>query len=158
MVVSQERNFSRENYALFHPAGSLGRKLMRVREVMRKGDQLPLVPAGTSIQQAVVVMNRTPGRPGAALITDASGLLVGIFTHGDLSRLFERHDPQGPINLGELVDKYMGKNPKSIGPDQLVEEAQHLMQEFRIDQVAVIDAEHRPVGLLDVQDLLDVRV
>ncbi len=158
MVVSQERNFSRENYALFHPAGSLGRKLMRVREVMRKGDQLPLVPAGTSLKEAVIVMNRTPGRPGAALVTDARGLLVGIFTHGDLSRLFERSDPLEPINLGELVDKYMGKNPKSIGPDQLVEEAQHLMQEFRIDQVAVIDAEHRPVGLLDVQDLLDVRV
>jgi arabinose-5-phosphate isomerase len=85
-------------------------------------------------------------------------LLVGIFTHGDLSRLFERSDHLDPLNLAERVDKYMGKNPKSIGPDQLVEEAQRLMQEFRIDQVAVIDAEHRPVGLLDVQDLLDVRV
>jgi arabinose-5-phosphate isomerase len=156
MVVSQERNFSREDYALFHPAGSLGRKLMRVREVMRKGEQLPLVPAGSSIKDAVIVMNRTPGRPGAALVTDKAGLLVGIFTHGDLSRLLE--GPLDPSGLGELVDKYMGKNPKSIGPEHLVEEAQHLMKEFRIDQVAVIDVEHRPVGLLDVQDLLDVRV
>lgn len=154
MVVSQERSFSREDYALFHPAGSLGRKLMRVREVMRKGDQLPLVAAGSSIKQAVIVMNRTPGRPGAALITDAQGLLVGIFTHGDLSRLFEREHPE----MGEPVDACMGRNPKSIGPEQLVEEAQHLMQEFRIDQVAVIDVERRPVGLVDVQDLLDVRV
>jgi arabinose-5-phosphate isomerase len=156
MVVSQERNFSREDYALFHPAGSLGRKLMRVREVMRKGEQLPLVLAGSSLKDAVIVMNRTPGRPGAALVTDKDGLLVGIFTHGDLSRLFE--GPLDPSNLDAPVDKYMGKNPKSIGPDHLVEEAQHLMKEFRIDQVAVIDAERRPVGLLDVQDLLDVRV
>lgn len=155
MVVLQERSFSREDYALFHPAGSLGRRLMRVREVMRKGDQLPLVAAGSSIKEAVIVMNRTPGRPGAALITDAQGVLVGIFTHGDLARLLERGDH---LDVGEPVDAFMGRNPKSIGPEQLVEEAQRLMQEFRIDQVAVLDLDHRPVGLVDVQDLLDVRV
>lgn len=155
MVVMQERNFSREEYALFHPAGSLGRKLMRVSEVMRKGDQLPIVASGSPLGDAVSVMNRTPGRPGAVLVTDTAGHLVGIFTQGDVSRLFEQRDR---IDSGAAIDVYMGRNPKSIGPEQLVDEAQHLMQEFRIDQVAVIDAERRPVGLFDVQDLLDVRV
>ena len=155
MVVLQERRFSREDYALFHPAGSLGRRLMRVQEVMRKGDQLPIARAGTPIKGVVVVMNRTPGRPGAALIVDADGRLVGIFTHGDLARLLEARER---FDLDQPVDGAMGRNPKSIAPDQLVEEAQRLVLEHRIDQVPVLDGAGRPVGLLDVQDLLDVRV
>jgi arabinose-5-phosphate isomerase len=155
MVVLQERSFSREDYALFHPAGSLGRKLMKVREVMRKGEQVPIAPSGAKLREVVLVMNRTPGRPGAALIVDREGKLVGIFTHGDLSRLLER---DGGWDVDQPVDEFMGKTPKSIGPEQLVEEAQHLLREFRIDQIAVLDEARRPVGLVDVQDLLDVRI
>jgi len=154
MVVLQERKFGREDYALFHPAGTLGRKLMKVREVMRKGDQVPIAKSGAKIRDVVLVMNRTPGRPGASLIVDAHDRLVGVFTHGDLSRLLERDrlDMEGP------VDESMGRTPKFIGPEALVEEAMHMLREHRIDQIAVIDAERRPLGLVDVQDVLDVRV
>jgi arabinose-5-phosphate isomerase len=155
MVVLQERHFGREDYALYHPAGALGRKLMRVREVMRKGDQLPLVRPGAPIREVVLVMNRTPGRPGAALVADGDGRLVGIFTHGDLSRLLES---EGAIDMAAPVEQHMGRSPKVIGPDQLVEEALRLLREHRIDQIPVVDAERRPLGLIDVQDLLDVRV
>jgi len=155
MVVLQERNFSREDYALFHPGGTLGRKLLRIKEVMRKGEQLPLVPSGTRLVEVVRVMNRTPGRPGVALVTGEAGVLVGIFTHGDLARLLERSPT---ITADDAVDLHMGKNPKTIGPEQLVEEAQHVLHEFRIDQIAVLDQARRPIGLLDVQDLLDVRI
>lgn len=155
MVVLQERDFGREDYALFHPAGSLGRRLMKVREVMRKGDQMPIAKSGMSLRDVVLVMNRTPGRPGAALIVDPAGKLVGIFTHGDLSRLLER---DGGWSVDQPVDEYMGKKPKSIGPDALVEEAQHMLREHRIDQIPVLDADRRPLGLVDVQDLLDVRI
>lgn len=155
MVISEERSFSREDYALFHPAGALGRKLMRVSEVMRRGEQLPLVKCGTSLKDAILVMNRTSGRPGATLVIDAAGVLSGIFTHGDLARLLETGDR---LNLQQPVDEFMGRNPKSIGPEHLVEEAQRLMHTHRIDQIAVIDAARHPVGLLDVQDLLDVRI
>ena len=155
MVILQERNFGREEYALYHPAGALGRRLMRVKEVMRKGDQLPVARNGASIKDVVLVMNRTPGRPGAALITDGAGRLVGIFTHGDLSRLLER---SGVPDVGQPIDEFMGKSPKTIGPERLVEEAQRLLHEFRIDQIPVIDDDRRPVGLLDVQDLLDLGV
>ena len=155
MVVLQERSFGREDYALFHPAGSLGRKLMRVAEVMRKGEQLPIAKSGASLKDVVLVMNRTPGRPGAALVVDAKGKLAGIFTHGDLARLLE---DGRPLDMHAPVDEYMGKNPKTIRSDRLVEEAQHVLAEHRIDQIPVIDAERRPVGLLDVQDLLDVRL
>lgn len=155
MVVLQERDFDREDYALFHPAGSLGRRLMKVREVMRKGDQMPIAKSGMTLRDVVLVMNRTPGRPGAALIVDATGKLVGIFTHGDLSRLLER---DGGWNVDQAVDEFMGKKPKSIGPEALVEEAQHLLRDHRIDQIPVLDADRRPLGLVDVQDLLDVRI
>lgn len=155
MVVLQERNFSREDYANYHPGGMLGRKLLKVKEVMRKGEQMPLVPSGTKLADVVRVMNRTPGRPGAAFIVDPQGVLVGVFTHGDLARLFERSPS---IAAGDAVDLHMGKNPKTIGPEQIVEAAQHLLHEHRIDQIAVIDDARRPIGLLDVQDLLDVRI
>lgn len=155
MVVLQERNFGREDYALYHPAGALGRRLMKVREVMRKGDQMPIVESGRTIREVVLVMNRTPGRPGAALVVDKDRRLVGIFTHGDLARLLEH---AGHVDVGDKVDGHMGRTPKVIGPDQLVEEAQHLLREHRIDQIAVIDEERRPLGLVDVQDLLDVRI
>jgi arabinose-5-phosphate isomerase len=155
MVVLQERSFGREDYALFHPAGALGRKLMRVSEVMRKGDQLPIAKSGATLKDAVLVMNRTPGHPGAALVVDAQGRLAGIFTHGDLARLLE--DGRA-LDMRAPVDEFMGKNPKSIGEDRLVEEAQRVLAEHRIDQIPVVDAERRPVGLLDVQDLLDVRL
>jgi arabinose-5-phosphate isomerase len=155
MVVLQERAFGREDYALFHPAGALGRKLMRVSEVMRKGEQLPIARSGATLKDVVLVMNRTPGRPGAALVVDAGGRLAGIFTHGDLARLLE--DGRA-LDMRAPIDEFMGKNPKTIGEERLVEEAQHLLAEHRIDQIPVIDAERRPVGLLDVQDLLDVRL
>ena len=158
MVVLQERSFGREDYALFHPAGALGRKLMRVREVMRKGEQLPLAKTGTALKDVVLVMNRTPGRPGAALIVDAQGKLAGIFTHGDLARLLEDGRAVETGLLQAPVDGYMGRKPKTIREDRLVEEAQHLLAQHRIDQIAVVDAERRPVGLFDVQDLLDVRI
>ena len=154
MVVLQERDFRKEDYALFHPAGALGRKLMRVREVMRKGEQLPLAKSGSSLMDVVLVMNNTPGRPGAALVVDPAGKLAGIFTHGDLARLLERGSAP---DMRAPIDEFMGRSPKTIHEERLVEEAQHMIAEHRIDQLPVVDGERRPVGLLDVQDLLDVR-
>jgi arabinose-5-phosphate isomerase len=155
MVVLSERGFDREDYALFHPSGSLGRRLLRVREVMRAGEELPLVALGTRVDKVLITMTRTPGRPGAALVVDAEGHLRGIFTDGDARRLLETGE------MGHLhapVDEFMGRDPKAIGPEALIEEAQRLLQEHHIDQVPVVDAEGRPVGLLDVQDLLDIRI
>lgn len=155
MVVLSERDFGREDYARYHPAGSLGRSLMRVREVMRKGDELPLVTSGTSVVDALITISRTPGRPGAALVTGADGRLVGIFTDGNLRRMLEAGEAR---RLESPVDEFMGTDPKSIGPDELVESAHRLLQEHRVDQVPVIDEGGRPVGLIDVQDLLDTRI
>ena len=152
MVVLAERGFSREDYARYHPAGSLGRKLMRVREIMRTDKELPLVRTGTSVRDVILTMSRTQGRPGAALIVDPEGRLQGIFTDGDLRRLLERGaQVDGP------VDACMGRSPKTVGPDAFVDDAERLLREHKIDQIAVVDGQAKAVGLLDVQDILDTR-
>jgi len=155
MVVLDERGFGREEYAVFHPAGALGRRLMRVGEVMRQGEELPLVSGEKTVREVLITMTRTPCRPGAALIVDEDGKLRGIFTDGDLRRLLDSGELQ---RLESPVSDFMGKRPKSISPDALIEEAQRLMQDHHIDQVPVLEEDGRPVGLIDVQDLLDVRI
>lgn len=154
MVVSAERGFSREDYARYHPSGSLGRKLMKVGEIMRTGAELPLVPLGTRVIEVVMTMSRTKGRPGAALIVERDQRLAGIFTDGDLRRALEKGSPQMEL----AVDGFMGRNPKSIHPEAFVDDAERIMREHKIDQIAVVDGDGRAVGLLDVQDLLDTRV
>jgi len=153
MVVLAERGFEREDYARYHPAGSLGRRLMRVDEVMRTGASLPLVACGTTVTQVLIDTTRTPGRPGAALVVDEDGKLAGIFTDGDLRRLLEKGSLE---KLHSAVDEYMGRDPKTLAPDQLAEEAHRLLREHKIDQAPVVDKGGRPVGLIDVQDLLDI--
>lgn len=157
MVVQAERNFSREDYALFHPAGALGRSLMRVEEIMRQGRELPLVGMRATVREVLLVMTDTPGRPGAALIVDDDRKLVGIFTDGDVRRLLKDAEDAGK-RLEATIDAFMGRDPVCARPDQLVEEARHLLVERRKDQLPVVDDDGRPVGLLDVQDILDVRL
>jgi len=154
MVVSAERGFSREDYARYHPGGSLGRRLMRVREIMRTEGELPLVPLGTRVRDVILTMSRTKGRPGAALVVDGEQRLAGIFTDGDLRRLLE----VGSAELERPVDAFMGRDPKTVAPDALVDDAEYLLRAHKIDQIAVVDTTGKAVGLLDVQDLLDTRV
>ncbi|MFT5200010.1 MAG: arabinose-5-phosphate isomerase [Planctomycetota bacterium] len=155
LVVAEERGFNHEDFARFHPGGSIGRSLMSVGEVMRQSAALPLVAENLTVAQVLIQTSTTPGRPGAALVVDGEGRLAGIFTDGDLRRLLEGEDRS---ILDDPVSKHMGANPKTLSPDQLVEEAHHLLRQYRIDQAPVVDAEGRPVGLIDVQDLLDVEI
>ncbi len=154
MAVMESRNFGPEDWALYHPGGALGTRVMRVREVMRTGDKNPIVGEHEPLSKAVAVMTQTPGRPGATNVVDAEGKLVGIFTDGDLRRLFERSeaDPDRPV--GEV----MGRQPTTVDEEMLVGEAAKVLRDRHVDQVPVVDAQGRLVGLLDVQDLLDLRV
>ena len=155
MAVLEERDFGPRDYAQFHPAGSLGRRLMRVDEVMRKGDAVPLVRAGTSVADALIQTSRTKGRPGASIVVDEEGALAGIFTDGDLRRLLEG----GDFSRLELpIDHVMAAEPKVLRPTDLAVDAHRLLRENRIDNAPVIDDERRPVGLLDVQDLIEVGI
>ena len=154
MTVLKNRPFDREGYALYHPGGKLGRGLMQVREVMRQGESNPTIRESARLSEAVAVMTQTPGRPGATSVVDGRGKLVGIFTDGDLRRLVER----GEIDFLAPVAKVMCRNPRTVRPEALVLDAARVLRQARVDQVPVVDAEGRPVGLLDVQDLLAARI
>jgi len=154
MTVLENREFSREEYALFHPGGKLGRGLMKVHELMRQGEACPLVAESAPLSAAVAVMTETPGRPGATGVRDAAGKLVGIFTDGDLRRLVEL----GQTDFTRPVAAAMGRHPRTIRPDDLLVDAARVLREASIDQVPVVDGEGRMVGLLDVQDLLAAKI
>ncbi len=158
MVVQAERGFSREDFARFHPAGSLGRRLLRVGDVMRKDEELPLVASGMPLREALLQMSKTPGRPGAGLIVNDGGKLIGIFTDGDLRRLFEKDGHTVTDRLDAPINDSMGCGPKTVSQGDLVDEAVRILHDHHIDQVAVVDKDEQPIGLLDIQDLLDVRI
>lgn len=153
MTLVKLRQFNTNDYALLHPGGKLGRSVMRVFEVMRSGEENPVVKESARLYEAVLVMTNTPGRPGAANVVDSSGRLVGIFTDGDLRRHVERARASFEVPVREV----MGKHPTVVGPEELVLTASALMREKKVDQLPVVDADGRPVGLLDVQDLLAAR-
>lgn len=157
MAVLKERRFSTEEFARFHPGGNLGRSLMKVAEVMRQGASLPLVRSGSSLTAAVEAMTTTPGRPGSVLVVDGRGQFVGFYTDGDLRRCLLRAREAGEFDmLARPVDEVMTRNAVTLPPDALVATGLRLLRERQIDQLAVVDREGRAVGLLDIQDLLNI--
>lgn len=155
MTVSHATRLSRQDFARFHPGGKLGRQLMKVREVMRSGRENPRLTPHATLRHALDVMTNTPGGPGATHVVDENGRLVGILTDGDLRRYLLK--ARGKADLNVQVAKVMAANPKTVGPDALVEEALRILSKHAIDQVAVVDDQGRPTGLLDIQDVLAVR-
>ncbi|ADO74348.1 KpsF/GutQ family sugar-phosphate isomerase [Stigmatella aurantiaca] len=153
MTLMRSRSFTTEQYAQLHPGGKIGRSVQRVADVMRTGPANPVVKETAKLSDAVGVMTQTPGRPGATSVVDRQGKLVGIFTDGDLRRMVE----QGRTDFTVPMRDVMGRRPRCVSPETLVLTAAAQMRESRVDQLPVVDAEGRAVGLLDVQDLLAAR-
>lgn len=151
LVASRARGFTRQQFAMFHPAGSLGRKLQTVEEVMRSHDQLRIAPETATIRE-VFVRNRNPGRrTGAVMLVDAEGRLSGLFTDSDLVRLLEsRRENQ----LDRPIAEVMTAAPKRVSPQAPLADAIGLLSQFRISELPVIDESGRPVGLVDITDVL----
>jgi arabinose-5-phosphate isomerase len=155
LVVMEDRKFGPEEFARYHPDGDLGRRLMKVEELMRRDDRNPTVHSGASLLDAISVMSRTKGRPGSTSIVDSSGHLLGFFTDGDLRRLLET----GRQNITVIpIDEVMTREPKSISPDTFALEALALLHQHQVDQMPVVDASNLVIGMLDVQDLLDLKI
>ncbi|MCA8964322.1 MAG: KpsF/GutQ family sugar-phosphate isomerase [Planctomycetes bacterium] len=155
LVVQEGRRFGPDDFARFHPGGDLGRRLMKVGELMRTGDRNPKVCSGATVLEAIEVMTRTPGRPGATSVVDKHGKLLGFFTDGDLRRLIE-HGLNNPRERS--IDEAMTRNPRSIRPETFGLEAVALLHQFAVDQLPVVDDDGRLIGLLDVQDLLNLKI
>jgi arabinose-5-phosphate isomerase len=143
------KGFCSEDFAELHPAGSLGRRLLKVGDIMRTGKANPLVRAKTTVRQALLKI--TASRAGSCTIVNARGKLLGVFTDGDLRRHLRS---QGEKILNCSVAQWATLKPRYIQKDKLAEEAFHIMESLRIDELPVVDKTHRVVGLLDVQDLM----
>lgn len=157
LTVMRMRNFQPEDFAAFHPAGSLGRKLMKVEEAMLRDqdDRLAIVHDDLSLGEALRQAERSRRRVGAMLLVDSTGHLSGILTDADIRRALVRSD--GQDILGHPAQQYMTRQPRHIHLGELVSEALAMMNRLRIDELPVVDENHCPVGLIDVQDLLGIK-
>ena len=155
-TVMKARNFSVEDYVRFHPGGSLGTKLMTVEQSMmfKPGERLPIAQVADTIEK---LLHKTSDvkRHGAVMVVDKAGELVGIITDGDLRRLLTKEGPHAfEMKAGEV----MTANCKRIRADALACEATAIFHKYRIDELPVVDADNRPVGLIDVQDIVTIKV
>ena len=151
LVLSQLKGFTARDFAVFHPAGSLGRQLCPVQDVMRSVSQLRIASENETVREVMIHHSRPGRRTGAVILTNDAGRLTGLFTDSDLARLFEtRRDEQ----LDQPIHLVMTSNPITIGPDVLLPEAIKLMSSRKLSEVPVIDSNRVPIGMLDITDVL----
>jgi arabinose-5-phosphate isomerase len=153
VALLEARGFTADDFARSHPAGSLGRRLLlHIDDVMHGGDALPSVHAGASVAEALVEMSRK--RLGMTAVVDDAGMLLGIFTDGDLRRALD----QGLDVRQAPIAGVMTRNPRTVRAGRMATEAAHLMEQHRINGLIVVDADGRAVGALNIHDLLRARV
>ena len=149
MALLDKRNFTTEEFALYHPGGSLGRRLLlNVEELMVKGDAVPKVTPKLQLRDAILEM--TSKRLGATCVIDDDGKLIGIVTDGDLRRALQKT----PDVTHLTVEVMMNKHPKTIPPDMLAAVALQEMEAHNITQLVVVDGAHRPIGMVHLHELV----
>jgi len=153
VALLDARGFREQDFALSHPGGALGRRLLtHVRDVMRSGDAVPMVSPETPLVEALLEITRKG--LGMTAIVDADGRPVGVFTDGDLRRVIERMHDFSNIQIRDV----MHADPRRVRPEQLAVDAVAVMEEFRINQMLVVDADDRLVGALHIHDLTRAKV
>jgi arabinose-5-phosphate isomerase len=155
-TVMKARNFSVEDYVRFHPGGSLGAKLMTVEQSMmfRPGEKLPIAQSTDTVGQLLEKTSDVK-RHGAVMVVDKEGRLAGIITDADLRRLMAQHGQEAfDCKAGDV----MTAGCKRIRADALAAEATAIFHKYRIDDLPVVDTENKPVGLIDVQDIVTIKV
>ncbi len=149
IALLEQREFSREDFAMYHPGGSLGKRLLlRVDELMVKGDAIPRVTGSLPLRDAIVEM--TSKRLGCTCVVRADGTLEGILTDGDLRRLLQRSSDITKISAAQA----MTPKPKTIPRGSLAVVALQEMESYNITQLIVVDPSHRPVGVVHLHDLV----
>jgi arabinose-5-phosphate isomerase len=158
MAVLNEKGFSPENFAEYHPGGKLGTRLLtRVKDLMHKGDALPLVNTDTPVKEVLTIMTHKDVR-GAAGVVDGKGDLLGVITDGDIRRRLQKNED--PL-LGVAKD-IMSMNPRTIDLEELAEKALFVMEQFKIQMLFVLEPHgshpRKPVGMIHLQDLLQAKI
>ncbi len=155
MVLLESRGLTREDFAKYHPAGTLGMTLLlRVKDIMRTGDACPVLKeAGTTVQAAIFAM--TKAKAGAVALVDRRGRLSGIFTDGDLRRSTLSG---GASFLTAPIGSFMTRGGKTVPAEALAVDALKIFQQFKISDLFALDAKRRPTGYIDVQDLPKLKI
>lgn len=150
VALLEKRGFGSDDYALHHPGGALGRKLLlHVADVMHTGDRLPRVGVDATLKEAILEMSQKG--LGMTAIVEADGRVAGLFTDGDLRRTLEKHEDIRGLKVAEV----MTRNPRAIGPSRLAAEAAQVMQAHHVSgRLLVVDEAGRLVGAVHVDDLL----
>ena len=153
VALLDARGFSASDFALSHPGGALGRRLLtHVSDVMRSGADVPKVPESATLKEAILEMSR--GRIGMTAVLDGAGKVRGIFTDGDLRRTLARISDLGSVRVGEV----MSTGPRSIRPEALAAEAVQIMETHKVNQLLVVDGRGELVGALNMHDLFRAKV
>ena len=149
MCLLEQRQFSEDNFAMFHPGGSLGRKLtIRIKDVMVAGEPLPLVPENMPMREALNVLSRK--NLGIVVAIDHDEKISGVFTTGDLMRLLEEEQSF----LDKPLLEFAHPDPKTIAPEELAAKALHVMETHSITCLVVADHEKRPIGIVQIYYIL----
>lgn len=151
LVVSRLKGFTPQQFAVFHPGGSLGRQLATVGEVMRRGDQLRIARDDATIREVFVGLGHPGRRTGAVMLVDSDGQLSGLFTDSDLARLLEQ---RREFQLDHSIGEVMTPRPVTISPEATLQEAVDILSSRKISELPVVDPEHRPIGLIDITDVI----
>ncbi len=152
LTLSRAKGFTAQDFSRFHPAGSLGRRLQSVRDVMRTGSELRMANETETIRSVLVDQQHPGRRSGAILLMADDGTLSGIFTDSDLVRLFEQHRD---YQLDRPICEVMTSSPCTIRQSALLPEALEILSDRKVSELPVIDECRRPVGLVDITDLID---
>lgn len=150
-TLSEQCQFTAEQFAKYHPAGTLGRKLSGVQGHMRSGAELRIAAASDTVRAVFAHAKHTGRRTGAVMLAHADGTLAGIFTDSDLARLFEN---RGDEKFDRPIAEVMTRNPITVVRTSKMGEALDLMRAKKISELPVVDETGKPVGLLDVTDLI----
>lgn len=150
ITLLQKRNFTKEDFAMFHPGGNLGKQLLlKVEAMMVSGNDIPVVNENVSISDAIVEISSK--RLGATCVVNDVGILVGIITDGDLRRLLQR-----TTNIANLTaHQVMTRNPKTLRQNILAAQALKMMESYKITQLVIVDEGQHPIGIVHLHDLVE---
>lgn len=152
IALLDQRNFSPEDFACFHPGGGLGKKLLlKVSDLMLTGPDVPVVKLGSGMKEAIIEMT---AKRGVTSVVDEKGRLAGIITDGDLKRLLAKTNDIFSLK----VDDVIGKNPKTVDQDRLAVKAAKMMEDFRVTSLLVVDKEKKPIGIIHLHDIMQAGV
>jgi arabinose-5-phosphate isomerase len=155
LVLSKMRNFQADDFARFHPGGSLGRRLSRVDDIMRPLAECRQASDALSVRDVIVACSKPGRRSGAIMLTDKAGRLTGLFTDSDLARLFERRDEAA---LDRPIRDVMAAKPTMVRSGTRVADAVTLLAKRKFSELPVVDKAGRPIGLVDVTDVVGIEV